>query len=213
MLSLVIVAGLCLCAFAGFAALPAGYKGKPWAGKVPSIPGKVMAAFYDMGGEGVAYHNLDTKNHGSGELNVGPEEKNNFRKDEGISITYTKAAFDKWLKDGTLPPLDVYYVGWTAPGESINYTVNVKAAGTYRVNMQASSNNVGAEIRLLVNGVNATGPLVIASTGHWHTWQMYDGLTEVTLEKGPQVLTLEFLKEGNMNVQYLEFVPAAQGKK
>ena len=80
MLSIIVVSALCLCAFAGFAALPAGYRGKPWMGKVPAIPGKVMGAFYDVGGEGVAYHNLDTKNHGSGELNVGPEEKNNFRR-------------------------------------------------------------------------------------------------------------------------------------
>jgi hypothetical protein len=204
---MIFVAAICLCAFAGMAAMPAGYRGKPWAGKTPAIPGKVMMAFYDVGGEGVAYHNNDTKNHGSGELNVGPEEKNNFRKDEGISITYTKAAFDKWLKDGTLLPIDIYYVGWTAPGESINYTVDVKTAGTYVVNMQASSNNLGAEIRLLVSGRDATGPLVIASTGHWHTWQIYDGLCELKLEKGLQVLTLEFLKEGNMNVQYLEFMP------
>ena len=101
-------------------------------------------------------------------------------------------------------------MGWTAPGESINYTVEVQAAGTYRVNVLASSNNVGAEIRLLVNGVHATGPLPIESTGHWHTWRMYDGLCEVTLQAGPQVLTLEFVKEGNMNVQYLEFVPKAK---
>jgi hypothetical protein len=206
MLTLTVVCVVGLCIFAGMAALPAGYRGRPWEGKVQTIPGKVMAAFYDLGGEGVAYHNNDTKNHGSGELNIGPEPKNNFRKDEGISITYTKPNLDKWKKDDTFLPIDVYYVGWTSPGESINYTVDVKAAGTYVVNMRASSNNVGAEIRLLVNGVDATGPLVIASTGHWHTWLMYDGLCEVKFEKGLNVLALEFLKEGNMNVQYLEFV-------
>ena len=200
---MVIGAGVLAVAF--FAAMPAGYRAKPWNGRAQAIPGKVRAAFYDRGGEGVAYHNLDTKNHGSGELNQGPEEKNNFRKDEGISISYTKAEFDKW-QDGTLLPIDEYYVGWTAPGESIHYTVDVKAAGTYQVNLRASSNNQGAEIRLAVNGVDATGPIVIESTGHWHTWKMYNALAIVTLEKGPQVLTLEFLKEGNMNVQYMEFV-------
>jgi hypothetical protein len=202
MLLVMCVFAACLCA-----ALPAGYQAKPWQGRAQAIPGKVMAAFYDVGGEGAAYHNQDTKNHGSGELNVGPEEKNNFRKDEGISITYTKAAFDKWLADGSLLPIDQYYVGWTAPGESINYTVDVKTAGTYRVNMQASSNNIGAEISLAVGGVDKTGPLVIESTGHWHTWKMYESLTELTLEQGIQVLTLKFLKEGNMNVMYLDFVP------
>jgi hypothetical protein len=210
MLSMMLLLGVGVAAMSLLAALPSGYRAKPWQGRAQAIPGKVMAAFYDLGGEGAAYHNQDTKNHGSGELNIGPEEKNNFRKDEGISITYTKAAFDKWLADGSLLPIDQYYVGWTAPGESINYTVDVKAAGTYRINMQASSNNIGAEISLAVGGVDKTGPLVIESTGHWHTWKMYDGLTELTLEQGPQVLTLKFLKEGNMNVMYLEFVPKAK---
>jgi hypothetical protein len=206
MTMLVVVATVGVLAAMGFGALPAGYAAKPWKGRAQKIPGQVLAAFYDVGGEGAAYHNLDTKNHGSGELNQGPEEKHNFRKDEGISISYTKPEFDKWLADGTLLPVDLYYVGWTAPGESINYTVEVEAAGTYRINLLASSNNQGAEIRLLAGGRDVTGPLVIASTGHWHTWQVCRNLATVTLEKGPQVLTLEFLKEGNMNVRYLEFV-------
>jgi hypothetical protein len=206
-MTMLIVAAVGVLAVLGLGALPAGYAAKPWKGRPQRIPGKVLAAFYDVGGEGAAYHNLDTKNHGSGELNQGPEEKHNFRKDEGISISYTKPEFDKWLADGTLLPVDQFYVGWTAPGESINYTVEVQAAGAYRINMLASSNNQGAEIRLMVGG-RGTGPLVIESTGHWHTWKVYENLATVTLEKGPQVLTLEFLKEGNMNVQYLEFVKA-----
>ena len=50
------------------------YKGKPFQDSVyhggpQKIPGRVQCAYYDFGGEGVAYHNTDTKNHGSGELN------------------------------------------------------------------------------------------------------------------------------------------------
>jgi hypothetical protein len=33
------------------------------------IPGQVLCVCYDLGGEGVAYHDTDAKNHGSGELN------------------------------------------------------------------------------------------------------------------------------------------------
>jgi hypothetical protein len=200
---MLISAGVLAVAF--FAAMPAGYQATPWQGRAQAIPGKVRTAFYDMGGEGAAYHNDDTKNHGSGELNQGPEPKHNFRKDEGISISFTKPEFDKF-QDGTLLPVDEYYVGWTAPGETINYTVDVQAADTYQLNMLASSNNQNAEISFAVNGVDATGPLVIESTGHWHTWRMYNALATFKFEKGPQVLTLKFLKEGNMNVQYLEFV-------
>src|SRR5690349_17471960 len=40
------------------------YQGGPQA-----IPGRVQCAYYDFGGEGVAYHDADAINHGSGELN------------------------------------------------------------------------------------------------------------------------------------------------
>ena len=55
------------------AALPSDYKGKPFQDEVHAtgplpIPGRVECAYYDLGGEGVAYHDTDTTNHGSGEL-------------------------------------------------------------------------------------------------------------------------------------------------
>jgi hypothetical protein len=167
---------------------------------------------YDVGGEGVAYHDGDAINHGSGSLNRGPEEKNNFRKNEGVDISYTKPAFDKFT-DGKKLEVDQYYVGWTAAGEWLNYTVDVKEAGVYEVRMLASSNNKNAEISLSINGADKTGSIVLESTGHWHTWKNYEKIAEVTLEQGPQLLTLKFIKEGNMNVQYLEFVPKKSKNK
>ena|SRR5438132_2992494 len=50
------------------------YKGLPYHdsrynGGPQKIPGRVICAYYDLGGEGVAYYDTDAKNHGSGELN------------------------------------------------------------------------------------------------------------------------------------------------
>lgn len=199
-----LIASVLFFSAARAADLPADYKGKPWQDKPQTIPGKITAAFYDTGGEGVAYHDVDSKNQGSGTLNKGPEEKNNFRKDEGVDVSYTKSAFDKFA-DGTKLEIDKYYVGWTSEGEWLNFTVNVETAGTYTIKMLASSNNKNAEIGLSVNNADKTGSIKLESTGHWHTWKMYEKIAEVTLEKGPQLLTLKFIKEGNMNVQYLEF--------
>src|SRR5258708_17439495 len=47
------------------------YQGKPFHDSVYNggpqrIPGRVMCAYYDLGGEGVAYHDADAKNNGSG---------------------------------------------------------------------------------------------------------------------------------------------------
>lgn len=32
-----------------------------------TIPGRLEAVLYDLGGEGIAYHDVDSVNHGSGE--------------------------------------------------------------------------------------------------------------------------------------------------
>src|SRR6266478_1902730 len=85
------------------AELPPGYKGKPFQDGVYTagpqrIPCRVECAFYDLGGEGVAYHDTDPTNHGSGELNLKPEHHRphatpyvwSFRANEGVDISYTK---------------------------------------------------------------------------------------------------------------------------
>jgi hypothetical protein len=191
--------------------LPADYKGTPWKGEAQVVPGKVLAAFYDVGGEGVAFHDGDKVNSGSGGLNQGPEEKNNFRKNEPVDISYTKAAFDHW-PNGVLLPLDLYYVGWTGDGEWVNYTVDVKAAGTYLINLMASSHDQNAQISFSVNGVDQTGPITLVSTTDWHIWGMFNDIGQIRLNKGRQLITLKFVKQGNMNVHYFELVPVGGTK-
>src|ERR1017187_3331553 len=110
-----------------------GYQGKPYQDSVyhggpQKIPGRVQCAYYDFGGEGVAYHNKDTKNHGSGELNpANGTYLNEFRMKEGISTSYTKFhdETDNSPYDLVQPPEGQLYVGWTSPGEWFNMTVAV----------------------------------------------------------------------------------------
>jgi len=50
------------------------YKGLPYRdtlylGGPQKVPGRVLCAYYDLGGEGVAYHDSDPQNRGSGALN------------------------------------------------------------------------------------------------------------------------------------------------
>src|SRR5215475_3362765 len=75
------------------------YKGVPYhdsryQGGVQKIPGRIFCAYYDQGGEGVAYHDTDAKNRGSGELNPADGTYlNEFRLHEGVDTSYTK--FDR----------------------------------------------------------------------------------------------------------------------
>ena len=71
------------------------YKGLPfhdthYSDGPQKIPGKVLCAYYDLGGEGIAYHDTDPKNHGSGELNPADGAYlNEFRIQEGVDTSYT----------------------------------------------------------------------------------------------------------------------------
>jgi len=196
------------------AQVPADYKGKPWKGKMQTIPGKLTFAFYDEGGEGVAYHDADKVNQGSGRLNRGPDEKNNFRKDEGVDVSYTKPTFDKF-SDGKPLPVDQYYVGRTSQGEWLNYTVDVQTAGTFTLNILATGhkNNNEATLSLSVNGAPRC-QFKIEDTGDYHNWKMQNNVAEITLDKGPQLLTLKFEKQAHAsNLLYLEFVPKKAAAK
>src|SRR6201981_902515 len=104
------------------------YKGLPYhdsryQGGPQKIPGKILCAYYDLGGEGVAYHDSAPQNHGSGELNPADGTYlNEFRIHEGVDTSYTKlqrkpTAIDDNPFATVLHPADLLYVGWTEPGE------------------------------------------------------------------------------------------------
>ncbi len=199
------------------------YKGVPfhdsrYSGGAQKVPGTVICAYYDLGGEGVAYHDADAKNNGSGGLNpANGSYLNEFRMDEGVDTSYTKLGLvpkiDDTAYNKVAPPAGLLYVGWTEPGEWLNLTVDVAEKGEYSVDLLYTSNRGGA-ISLDVNGRPATGPLKIASTfdsadpvawRQWHHWNVAHDLARVHLEKGHNVLTLHTVAEGQMNYATLEF--------
>lgn len=185
------------------------------------IPGKVQCAYYDAGGEGVAYHDTDAANHGSGELNpANGTYLNEFRKNEGVNISYTKFGLNPQIDDNpyeqVTPPPNLLYVGWTEPGEWFNITVKVLHRGVYTADLLYTSNR-GGTISLDLNGKPATGPLNIPSTFNaadplawrqWHHWNTLPGLVKLKLPPGRNVLTVHVLTGGQMNFATLDFKKA-----
>lgn len=197
------------------------YKGTPYEdahyqGGPQKIPGRVEYAYYDRGGEGVAYHDADAKNNGSGALNPADGTYlNQFRMDEGVDISYTKFhdQIDNSPYDLVVPPENQLYVGWTEPGEWFNITVQVDHTGVYTADLLYTSNR-GGTISLDVNGKDATGPITIPTTFNaadpiawrqWHHWNVAPRLVNVRLPAGKSVLTVHTLTEGNMNLAYFDF--------
>src|ERR1700685_4209972 len=74
---------------AQYAGVP--YHDSVYQGGAQKIPGRILCAYYDLGGEGTAYHDTDPQNHGSGELNPADGTYlNEFRIHEGVDTSYTK---------------------------------------------------------------------------------------------------------------------------
>jgi hypothetical protein len=220
---------LCVWSIAGMVAWAApleaqdagSYRGVPYQdshyqGGAQKIPGRVECAYYDQGGEGVAYHDSDGKNNGSGGLNPADGTYlNEFRMGEGVDTSYTKFhdAIDNNPYDRVRPEENQLYVGWTEPGEWFRITVDAAHAGSYQADLLYTSNR-GGTISIDVNGKDATGPLTISSTydaadpiawRQWHHWNLAPGLVKVRLLQGKNVLTVHILTQGNMNLAYFDF--------
>jgi hypothetical protein len=203
------------------------YKGTPYEDShyhdgAQKIPGKVYCAYYDRGGEGVAYHDSDAKNNGSGALNpANGTYLNEFRMGEGVDTSYTKFKLDPQIDDNSYekvqPPANLLYVGWTEPGEWFNVTVDVAESGDYAADLLYTSNR-GGTISLDVNGEPATVPLPIESTFNaadpaawrqWHHWNIAPQIAKLHLPAGKSGITVHILTQGNMNLAVFDFKKSA----
>ncbi len=212
--------------------VPSDYKGKPFEDEkykdgAQSIPGTVECAYYDLGGEGVAYHANDPNpphdtsklNYGGNKLNLDPGHHRpqsnayywTFRKDDTISTSYTKDFVDFTTKNLYQPKFNQLYIGWTANGNWTNYTVNVKKAGKYKI--FAVYSNRPNYIRFSINNKPAAVCKLPIDTGYYHHWNRAE-IGEITFpEAGLQLLTFFFDapdmpdKRGGNNFAYFEFFP------
>jgi hypothetical protein len=190
------------------------YNGKPFPGVPQEIPGRVQCEFYDLGGEGIAYHDTDTINSGSGRLNpVNGNPLHEFRINEAVDVSYTKSRdIDNNAYNDVMPEMDQLYVGWTEPGEWLKYSVNVKETGDYTIGLMYTSNR-GGEIEVVDHDSVSSGLMPVQATFNdadtiawrqWHHWNKAE-IGKIHLKAGLQVITLKTVKNGNMNYDYLEF--------
>lgn len=151
---------LCFLALVLSPALTARADTTPFAGKAHAIPGTVEAEHWDKGPRGEAYEDADDENRGV-----------DYREKTSVDIEKRDDASNG------------HGVGWIRAKEWLVYTVEVKEAGTYRIEIPVASKKEGGIFHIEFDGRDVTGPLRIPDTGSWQqlTLLKADG---VTLEKG-----------------------------
>jgi glucuronoarabinoxylan endo-1,4-beta-xylanase len=94
-------------------------------------------------------------------------------------------------------------VGYTEPGDWMNYSVTVPTAGVYTVNFRVASLVATGKIELRNSAGTALASLAQGSTGGWQTWVTKS--VTATLPAGLQTLRIYYTGAG-LNINWFELV-------
>ncbi len=98
-----------------------------------------------------------------------------------------------------------YNVGWISQGEWMEYTIDVAEAGNYTFRARvASANSNPGDVKFSIGGVDL-GTIAVdnADTNGWQDW-LSKTLSGISLSEGPQVLRVEFVNSGSVNLNWFE---------
>lgn len=156
--------------------------------KSQELPGTLQAEDFDSGAEGISYHDSDNKDEGIV----------SYRSDnEGVDIVNAKD------NSG-------YAIGYTNSGEWLEYTVNVKEAGTYDFDAYVSSGADNSSFSLSLNeGGRLTDltdvmPVPCVQSGSWNYYQNVHGRLLVALKAGKQIIRLN-ITGSSCNIDKITF--------
>jgi PKD repeat protein len=143
-----------------------------------TIPGTLQAEDYDLGGEGVAYHDTTAGN-------------------EGGVYRHDDVDIEQLDTDGSPN------VGWIRAGEWMGYTVNVASTGTYTAGFRVASSHSGSTIKVYVDdGTTPVATVNVPNTGNWPVFQTVS--VPVTLPAGQHQLKLSFPTD-YVNINWVSF--------
>ena len=129
----------------------------------------IQAENYDLGGEGLAYHDTEPSNRGGV-----------YRPAEGVDLT----TVNQNGSGGTV-------LAWTKPGEWLNYSVNIANTRAYTFEVALAALGAGGSFHLTLDGADVTGPRSVPDTGGWYSWQTLKG-SALNLTAGRHTLRLVF---------------------
>ncbi len=151
---------------------------RPYGGTLHPVPGKVEAEDFDLGGEGVAYHDNSVANQG-----------NQYRTTEGVDIEN--------CNEGT------YNLGYVNNGEWLEYSLDVTQTGIYTITLRVASPNANRLAHLSIDYVAITGSVAIPNTGAYQNWQNVV-IPNISLTAGTRIFRFS-MDTDNFNVNYYQF--------
>jgi hypothetical protein len=147
-----------------------------------TINTRIEAEHFDLGGEGVGFHDTTAANLGGA-----------LRAAEGVDIAATLDT------DGGFAITD------TAPGEWLAYTLTVPTTGSYFIETRIASSKTGGSIHYEWNGQNVSGSIPIPNTGSNSTyWTLKTG--PIPLSAGTRTLRLAFNNIGTASLGNLNWI-------
>ncbi|MDR2087523.1 MAG: carbohydrate-binding protein [Dysgonamonadaceae bacterium] len=106
---------------------------------------------FDIGGEGVAFHESDEQNQNG-------YDEDDYRRSHGDPSSYSVDIVERQC------------IGWTVTGEWLIYTVEVTDPGEYQLSVSASALTTTSTFHLEVDNQDVSGSVSIPNTGDWLQW-------------------------------------------
>jgi len=139
----------------------------PFTGTPIPVPGGFEAEDFDLGGEGVAYHD-----------NVPGNAGGEYRPAEDVDIIGSSDSAGGG-----------YVVHNFETGEWLAYTINVQTAALYDIELRVSSAFYNSAFHIEIDGRDVTGTVIVPNTGSWSAFQ-WVGKKGVSLIAGQHVLKI-----------------------
>lgn len=152
-----------------------------------TIPGRIEAEDFDLGGEGIAYHENNLNGNEGGAT---------YRNDE-VDIEETGDI------DGE------YNVGYILQGEWLEYTVNVLSSTTYELDLRVAADGEGKTLHVEMDGEDITGPITVPNTNGWQTWSTVT-VNNINVTAGEHEMRIVFDSDF-FNLNYVEFKDLVTG--
>jgi len=157
-----------------------------------TLPGMIFATDFDMGQNGIAYldevyqnTHVTTGNYTA--WNTGWAYRN-----DGVDI---ESCSD-------IEPSNGFNVGWTSPGEWMQYTVDVDETAGYSFSVRYASNG-STMLRIKINEHDVLAPVSLPSTGGWQNWQTFS-FPDMIINSGENVIKV-VVSAGGGNLSHYSF--------